>query len=79
MDAMNLEDADRRFRQSISRIPATDRKYLLKILTSDDATRAEAIGNLHAAGLALATVELLIDAEEESAIRALLVGLLREV
>lgn len=75
----NLEDVDGRLRESLSRIPNTDRDYLLRLLTADDATRADAIGNLHATGLVPATVELLIDAEEEPALRALLVGFLREV
>jgi hypothetical protein len=75
----DLEDADRRLRKSLSRIPSTDRVYLLRVLTADDATRADAICNLHATGLVPATVELLIDAEEEPALRALLVGFLREL
>lgn len=75
----DLEDVDRRLRESVSRIPAGDRDYLLRVLTADDAARADAIGNLHATGLAPAAVELLIDAEEEPALRALLVGLLREI
>lgn len=48
------------------------------MLTADDAIRAEAIGNLHATGLVPAVVELLIDAEEDLALRALLIGVLRE-
>ena len=59
--------------------PGTDRDYLLRVLTADEATRADAIGNLQATALVSATVELLIDAEEEPALRALLVGFLREV
>jgi hypothetical protein len=51
----------------------------LRVLTADDATRADAIGNLYSTGVVPATVELLIDAEEEPALRALLVGFLREV
>jgi hypothetical protein len=75
----DLEDVDRRTRESLSRIPDTDRDYLLRVLTADDSTRADAIGNLHAAGVVPATVELLIEAEEEPALRALLVGFLREI
>ena len=75
----NLEDVDRRLRKSLSRIPSTDRDYLLRVLKADEATRAYAIGDLHATGLVPATVELLIDAEEEPALRALLVGFLREI
>lgn len=56
-----------------------DQQYPLRVLSSDDATRAAAIGNLYATQLATATVELLIIAEEDRAVRALLVGLLREV
>ena len=76
---MNLEDVDRRLRQSVSHIPVSDREYLLRVLTADDATRAEAIGNLHRTGLVPATVKLLIDTEEDPALRALLVGFLREL
>jgi hypothetical protein len=75
----NLEDVDRGLRESLARIPATDRDYLLRVLSADDSTRADAIGDLHATGLVPATVELLIDAEEEPALRALLVGFLREI
>jgi hypothetical protein len=75
----NLEDVDRRLRRSLSRIPATDRDYLLRVLSADDSSRADAIGDLQATGLVPATVELLIDAEEEPALRALLVGFLREI
>lgn len=75
---MSLEDADQRLRETVSRIPVADRLYLLKVLIADQASRAEAIGNLHATGLAPGTVELLIDAEAEPALRALLVGILRE-
>jgi hypothetical protein len=75
----NLEDVDRGLRESLARIPATDRDHLLRVLSTDDSIRADAIGNLHATGLVPATVELLIDAEEEPALRALLVGFLREI
>jgi hypothetical protein len=75
----NLEDVDRGLRESLSRISATDRDYLLRVLSAEEATRADAIGDLHATGLVPATVELLIDAEEEPALRALLVGFLREI
>lgn len=48
------------------------------MLTADETSRAETIGNLHAAELAPATVEFLIDAEAEPALRAVLAGTLRE-
>lgn len=53
---------------------------MLRVLTIlDDADRAEEIGNLHSTRIAPATVELLIDAEEDPYLRAVLVGMLREV
>jgi hypothetical protein len=73
---VSLENVDRKLRQAVSSIPAADRKFLLEILTSDDAMRADTIGDLHAAGRTPATVELLIDAESDRQVRALLVGLL---
>jgi hypothetical protein len=74
----NPEDADRRFRQVVSTIPEKDREFLLQALTADPATRAYAIGGLHASGRAPETTELLIDAVADPALTALLVGLLRE-
>jgi hypothetical protein len=62
----------------VNRIPAADREYLLEVLTADETSRAEAIGNLRATGLTPAVVELLIDAEAEPALRTLLVGILHE-
>jgi hypothetical protein len=73
-----LENVDRRLREAVSGIPAADRAFLVEILTSDDAMRADTIGDLHAARRTPATVELLIDAESDPMVRALLVGLLRE-
>lgn len=75
---MNLEDADRRLREIVAAIPEGDRAFLLETLGADEETRAQTIGNLHATRLAPATVELLIDAEHDREVRALLVGILRE-
>jgi len=52
---------------------------MLSVLTSDETTRADAIGNLHATGLVPATAELLIDAEGDAAARTVLVGMLWEI
>jgi hypothetical protein len=60
-------------------VPASGRDELLRVLTiRDDAERAREIGNLHQSGLVPATAELLIDAEEDPYLRAVLVGMLRE-
>jgi hypothetical protein len=60
-----------------SSVPLADRGYLLRILTSDDLTRAGTIGDLYATGLTPAAVELLNDVEADRALQALLVGILR--
>ncbi len=75
---MNLEDVDRRLREIVVTISTGDHAYLIEVLTANDATRADAIGNLHATGLAPATIDLLIDTEVDPVMRALLVGMLRE-
>ena len=49
-----------------------------RVLTiRDDADRAREIGSLHRSGLLPVTAELLIDAEGDPALRAVLVGMLR--
>jgi hypothetical protein len=53
---------------------------MLRVLTiRDDAERAREIGDLHQSGILPATTELLIDTEEDPALRAVLVGMLRAV
>jgi hypothetical protein len=75
----NLEHADRRFREIVGSIPEDARRYLLEALTADPASRAHAIGELHASGRAPETRELLIDAVADPALTGLLVRLLFEV
>jgi hypothetical protein len=60
------------------KIPESDRTFLLEALMGRPATRAGIIGNLNATGLVPETVELLIDAEADLAVRALAVGQPRE-
>lgn len=54
------------------------RPILLQVLTADEEHRAAEIGNLYAFGIAPATIELLVDAEQDPALRGVLVGMLRE-
>ena len=76
---MNLEEADRWLRDLVRTIPPEARQVLLELLASEDPERRAAeIGNLHASGIAPETAELLIDAEEDPYLRAVLVGMLRE-
>jgi hypothetical protein len=56
----DLADADRNLREIIATIPAGDRVFLVEVLTAADATRANAIGNLHATAMVPAAAELLI-------------------
>jgi hypothetical protein len=52
---------------------------LLRVLTiPDDAQRARNIGDLHRSEVLPNTAELLIDAEEDPYLRAVMVGMLRE-
>lgn len=45
----------------------------------DDTERAREIGNLHRSGVLPVTSELLIDAEEDPALRAVLVGMIQDI
>jgi hypothetical protein len=76
---MDLPGIERRLREHVAAIPRTARAEVLRVLTiGDDAERAREIGALHGSGLVPATAELLIDAEEDPALKAVLVGLLQE-
>lgn len=76
---MNVADVDRRLREIVRTIPEPFRRAVLTVLEAPDGDdRARAIGDLHATGLMPETVELLIDAEEDEYVRAVLVGILRE-
>jgi hypothetical protein len=64
---VSLADADRRLRELIEAIPAPLRSAPIVVLEAPEGDdRARAIGDLHATGLMPETVELLIDAEEDS-------------
>jgi hypothetical protein len=74
---VDLPEFEQRLRETINTIPPQVRPVLLAILTSDEERRATKIGSMHATGIMPSTVELLIDAEEEPALRAVLMGMLR--
>jgi hypothetical protein len=76
---VDLADTDRRLRELVATIPPAFRSAVLAVLEAQDgADRARAIGDLHATRLMPETVELLIDAEEDAYVRAVLIGTLRE-
>ena len=76
---MDLPEIEQRLRGLAAAIPSPARVEMLRVLTiRDDAERARVIGDLHQSGITPATAELLIDAEEDPALRAVVVGMLRE-
>jgi hypothetical protein len=76
---VGIPEIERRVRELILRIPSPGRAELLRVLAiRDDAERAREIGNLHRSGVLPNTAELLIDAEEDPYLRAVLVGMLQE-
>jgi len=76
---VGIPEIEHRLRGLVLGIPAPGRADLLRVLTiRDDGERAESIGDLHRSGVLPSTAELLIDAEEDPYLRAVLVGMLRE-
>ena len=77
---MDHPEIEQRLRELVASIPEPGQAEVLRILTiRDDAERAREIGLLHRSGMLPVTAELLIDAEEEPAQRAALVGIIREI
>jgi hypothetical protein len=77
---MDLPEIELGLQDLVASIPESGRAEILRILTiRDDAERAREVGRLHRSGVLPATAELLIDAEEEPALRAALVGMIREI
>ncbi|MDP9232953.1 MAG: hypothetical protein M3P01_00160 [Actinomycetota bacterium] len=77
---MDLPEIEQRLLELVASIPELGRAEMVRVLTiRDDAERAGAIGHLHRSGVLPQTAELLIDAEEEPALRATLVGMIREI
>jgi hypothetical protein len=76
---MDLVEVEQRLREIVATIPLPAEAEILRILMiRDDAERAREIGVLYGSGILPITSELLIDAEEDPVLRAVLVGMLRE-
>jgi hypothetical protein len=76
---MDLPEIEQKLQELVAAIPSPARAEVLRVLTiRDDPERAREIGALYGSSIAPATAELLIDAEEDPALRAVLVGLLHE-
>jgi hypothetical protein len=77
---IDLPEIEQRLRELVASIPEPGRAAMLRILTiRDDAKRVTEIGYLYRSGVLPQTAELLIDAEEQPALRATLVGMIREI
>jgi hypothetical protein len=77
---MGLPEIEERLRVLITAIPALGRAEIFRVLKiRDDAQRAREIGILHRSGVLPVTSELLIDAEEDPALRAVLGGMMQEI
>ena len=75
---MNFEEMEQAFRQRLEALPPAARAELLRVLRLPDLERAERIGEFWSYPQSRAFAELLIDCEEDRALRAVVVGMLRE-
>jgi hypothetical protein len=72
------DELERRIRERMDGLGPLSRHALLKFLLLPDSERAALIGKIWSHPGAAAAAELLIDCEEDRALRAVLVGMLRE-
>ena len=72
---VNLEHVERQLRERLDALGPARRAELLHVLMLPDFERADAIGEFWGYPESRAFAELLIDGEEESALRAVLIGL----
>jgi hypothetical protein len=76
---MRPDELERRLQASPDAMPKAARAELLRVLMLPDFDRAERIGEFWSYPQSRAFAELLIDAEEDRVVRAVLVGMLREM
>jgi hypothetical protein len=74
----SLAEFEKALRQQLDKMGPAPRAELLYVLLLPDFDRVAAIGDLWASRKTRSIAELLIDAEEDRVVRALLVGMLRE-
>jgi hypothetical protein len=75
---VDLEDLERLLREHLDALGPAPRAELLHVLTMPDYERVDRIGEFFGNPQTRSFAELLIDAEEDPVLRALLVGMLRE-
>ena len=73
------DELERRIRERLDGLGPLGRHALLKFLLLPDSERAAQIGKIWSHPEGAATAELLIDCEEDRTLRAVLVGMLREM
>ena len=76
---MNLEHVERVLRDRMEALGPAPRAELLHVLMLPDFERADRIGEFWSYPQSRAFAELLIDCEENRTLRAVLVGMLREM
>jgi len=75
---MRPDELERRLRERLDALPPAARAELLHVLMLPDFERADWIGQFWSYPESRTFAELLIDCEEDGALRAVLVGTLRE-
>jgi hypothetical protein len=75
---VNLEDLEQALRERLDTLGPAPKAELLHVLTLPDYDRVGRIGEFYQDERTRSFAELLIDAEEDPSLRAVLVGLLRE-
>ena len=76
---MRPDELDRRLRERLDALGPAPRAELLHVLMLPDLERADAIGEFWSYPQSRAFAELLIDCEEDRTLRAVLMGMLREI